>query len=441
MLTMVEDKPVYVALTELRIGMFIHLELGWMSHPFPSSSFKIANDKQIETICSLGLKRVRYSPSKSDVQALPESAAAPAIAASVPTDAVTGSSNAPSQARSQTQALLHAAATLRLQEQRRSFAVCEEKYRYATQACSDIMAQVGSYPVLARERAQVLVDGLVDDLVAQSEAMIHLLSDGSGERAALHPVNVTVLCLLLGKTLALDPGQLRELGLAALLHDVGKLSLPQRLHWQDPSLSPGEDKMYKNHVSLGVAVGRRMGLSSGALLGISQHHEMVDGSGFPAGVLADGMSVVSRVLALVNSYDNLCNPLLASHAATPHEALALLFAQSKTRFDAVCLNAFVRLMGVYPPGSVVQLSDERYALVMTVNSARPLRPQVILYDAKVPKDQALVVDLEQFPNLGIRRSLKPVHLPQSALSYLSPRKRISYFFDQTAAWESARDAP
>ena len=89
-------------------------------------------------------------------------------------------------------------------------------------------------------------------------------------------------------------------------------------------------------------------------------------------------------------------------------------------------------MGVYPPGSVVQLSDERYALVVSVNAARPLKPCVMVFDPKVPRDEALLLDLQAEVVIGIRRSLHPRHLSGAALDYLSPRKRMSYFFERGA---------
>jgi hypothetical protein len=181
---------------------------------------------------------------------------------------------------------------------------------------------------------------------------------------------------------------------------------------------------------MSVTAAQRLGLAAPILMGIAQHHEMVDGSGFPLGLKGDSMSLPARILALVNRYDNLCNPANQNLALTPHEALAQIFAQAKSRFDAASLNAFIRLMGIYPPGSIVQLADDRFAIVLSVNSARPLRPHVIVHDPDVPKDEALILNLEQQPQLGIKRSLKPMHLPQAVLSYLSPRKRINYFFEQ-----------
>ena len=138
----------------------------------------------------------------------------------------------------------------------------------------------------------------------------------------------------------------------------------------------------------------------------------------------------AKVLALVNRYETLCNPSRPAAAITPHEALSLIFAQQKSRFDAVALSAFIRMMGVYPPGSVVQLVDERFALVVSVNSSRPLKPRVVVHEPSVSKHEALILDLELAPHLGIRRSLKPASLPRAAMDYLSPRQRICYFFER-----------
>jgi hypothetical protein len=172
-----------------------------------------------------------------------------------------------------------------------------------------------------------------------------------------------------------------------------------------------------------------MGLTPGVLLVLAQHHEHADGSGFPMRLALDRLSVAARIVALVNRYDNLCNPPSLAMALTPHEALSLLFAQSRSQFDSSLLNSFIRMMGVYPAGSTVQLTDDRYALVVSVNSTRPLKPKVLVHDPRLPREEALHLNLMEHPDLGIRRSLKPAQLPADALEYLAPQPRVAYFFE------------
>jgi HD-GYP domain-containing protein (c-di-GMP phosphodiesterase class II) len=263
------------------------------------------------------------------------------------------------------------------------------------------------------------------------------VAGSAGDRAS-HALNVGVISLLIGRLCGLPEADLQDLGLGALSHDLGKLDLPQHLHKPDEHWSAAEAARYRDHVALGVTLGRRMGLAPGALLVIGQHHEHGDGSGFPQGVDINRLSVPSRIVALVNRYDNLCHPAQASRALTPHEALSLLFSKDQKRYDPAVLNTFVRMMGVYPPGSVVQLTDDRFAVVESVNAARPLKPKVSVQTAD---DDPALIDLAQAPSLGIRRSLPAAQLEPALREHLLPRPRLAWFFqvEEDAAAERTQD--
>ena len=417
-----------ISVDELRLGLFIHLDLGWMDHPFPLSSFKLSSQQQIDTVRSLGLQTVRWSPEKSDPP--------PADAAAAGTEAA--ASQAPSATQPPITAEQAEAERLRqqrraqLQSQKTSLLLCEKQFAEAARSYRLLTEEVQSQPDAARARCEAVIGGFLQQMLGQGESVIRLLSEGLGDRAALHCVNVTILSLLLGKAMGFGADALGDLGTAALLHDMGKQQLPDRVRFREEHFTPAEHKLYQSHVGQGTQVGKALKLPANALLGISQHHEMVDGSGFPLGLKDDKISPLAKVLALVNRYDNLCNPGNPSGALTPHEALSLIFAQMKSRFDSTTLGAFIRMMGVYPPGSVVQLVDARYAMVVSVNSSRPLRPRVIVHDPAVPKDEALILDLESVPELGIKRSVRPLQLPRATIDYLSPRQRICYFFERAA---------
>src|SRR5688572_17556896 len=266
-------------------------------------------------------------------------------------------------------------------------------------------------PQQARERAQALTQALVGKMMGEEELCIRLLTDAAGDRAGAHAVNVTLISLLMGRSFGLAESEMLDLGIGALLHDVGKLDLPARVRHREEHFSPSEARFYEEHVAHGVAHALKMGLTPGASLVIAQHHEHADGSGFPLRLGRERMTPAAGIVALVNRYDNLCNPAVAAKALTPHEALSLLFAQGKNRFDGAILGAFIKMMGVYPPGSAVQLTDDRYAVVVGVNASRPLRPRVLVHDPRVPAEEALPIELEHTPNLGIRRSLRVSALP------------------------------
>lgn len=434
-----EAQSEFIEIHQLKIGMFIELDMGWMQHPFPKGSFKIASDKQIEVIQGLGLTRVRYVPEKSDL-----------IPGAIPAD---GDPNLPVPDEVSAVDLVRQKAeadaeVLRLRKQRSDFlsaqqrdlAVCERRFGAAIREHKLIVTQLNSKPQEAMAQALGLVNSFVGELLGEGESAIRLLSEGMGDKASMHPVNVTIVSLLLGKALGLPQAAMVDLGMAAFLHDIGKTQLPDRVRWPEENFSSAEYKLYQEHVGLGVTLGQRMALTPGALQAIAQHHELVDGSGFPNRLKGDSVCLPAKILALVDRYDNLCNPSRPALAITPHEALSLIFAQLKPRFDSVVLSAFIRMMGVYPPGSVVQLVDERFALVVSVNSSRPLKPRVVVHDPCVSKHDALILDLEQLPALGIRRSIKPASLPRAAMDYLSPRQRICYFFERAIDPSSAEAA-
>lgn len=434
---MQDNQSMWIDVAQLRRGLFIQLDLGWMDHPFPKGSFRIVSDEQISTIRSLGLSQVRYFPSQSDAEAVAESEGldpgegaavdgmSPAVAFDeVPLPVAAAPLDEAAQFRAQRRE--------RLDAQQRSLQVCERRFTEAMRQFRRIADEASSKPAAAREQSQVLVGACVNDILGDGESAIRLLSETMGDRSAEHPVNVMVISLLLGKALGLPSAELQALGVAALVHDLGKAQLPERMRYADPNFSENEHQFYREHVQHSVTLAQRMALSAEVLTAVAEHHEMVDGSGFPLQLRGDRLSAAGKILALVNHYDNLCNPARLVNALTPHEALSLIFAQMKPRFDSLTLGAFIRMMGVYPPGSVVQLANDGFAIVVSVNSARPLKPRVILHDVAVPREEALIVDLEDAPALGIRRSMKPSQLPRAALDYLSPRPRVCYYYERAA---------
>ena len=409
-----------IEVSALRLGMVVHLDDGWMSHPFALSSFKITSEEQLATLRSIGRSVLRWSPQDSE----PEPAAAePATGR----PALTPDKQALADTRRVHREVL--------ESQRRALAVCERQFGEATRASSLVFDNVAAQPADAGPAAEVLVRQLVDKMVGAEDLCIRLLSEGAGDKVSAHAVSVSVICLLMGRAFGLGEADMLDLGVGALLHDVGKLDIPFRYHHREDHFNAAENKYYESHVATGTAHARRLGLSSGASVVIAQHHEYSDGSGFPLGIDSDRTTVLSRIVALVNAYDNLCNPPNPSRAVTPHEAVAQLFAQGRHRFDTATLGAFIKMMGVYPAGSVVQLTDDRFALVVGVSFSRGLRPRVLVHDPKVPRDEAVILDLETVSGLGIRRSLKPMALPEAALGYLSPRPRVNYFFEPARVLE------
>jgi len=441
---MPETMHEFIDIDRLRVGVFVQLDLHWTQHPFQFSSFLIRNEAQLDQLRGLGLRQVRWSRQRSEVEPLPEPGVQPCWgdeassagrAGEVPQDtaSATAASVMPPVEAAATAQQLVARRRAELAGQQASLDRCERGFAEVSRQLRQVLQNARAHPVQAREVTEAQIDGMVAQVLDTEDVAIRLLSEKAGQETTLHPMNVGVLSILLGRSLGLDPASLRHLGVGALLHDIGKLELPDRLRWRDSAANAVERRLYQEHPAHGLAIGRRMGLPTEVLEIIAQHHEQADGRGYPAGLKGEAIGPLVRVVALVNQYDNLCNPANPVQAFTPHDALALIFARQREAYDAMTLAAFIRMMGVYPPGSVLQLNDERYAIVASVNAERPLKPRIIVHDPGVPADEALVLDLETHPELGIQRAVKPLQLPRAVFDYLSPRKRLCYFFDRSPA--------
>jgi len=457
---MAESTLELIDVSRLRVGMYVQIDLHDAAHSLPTGGFLIQSDAQLGQLRASGLKRVRYSPKQSTVPPLPEQGVVPtwsalgvprfddppappspepappaqASADPAPPEPAPDGPGIGEPARSpvaQRRALLA--------DQQASLDRCEHQFSEATRQLRGVLQNAKANPQQARQVAQAQVDAMVGQVAGMGEVAIRLLSEKAGQETTFHAMNVSVLSILLGRALKFDEPQLAKLGLGALLHDVGKLELPDRLRWRDDQAPSVERRLFQGHAAHGVALGKKMGLPPDVLDVIAQHHEHADGTGYPSGLKGEQIKPLARVVGLVNQYDNLCNPGNPAQALTPHDALALIFARQRDAFDAAVLAAFIRMMGVYPPGSVLQLNDERYAIVVSVNSDRPLKPRILIHEPEVPSDEALVFDLEHHPEIGIQRAIKPVQLPRAVFDYLSPRKRMCYFFERSLA-AAGRDA-
>lgn len=410
----------YLSPEQLCPGLYVHLDLKWMEHPFAFSSFKIKTQQQVETLHKLGLKRIRYDREKSDCDPAPPrppSSAVPSAESGV-IDSVAVDLMKIKQER-----------MVQLKQIRNDISRVEYAFMRAANSVRNITKNIHSRPQEAFTETGVLVEKMVESILTERDVLIHAMSDKLGDDVYFHSLNVTVLSLMLANALNLDDKQMRELGMAAMLHDIGKTEIPYKILAKTEPLNKAELTIFQQHCDFGVTFAKKIGLSDLGLTLIAQHHEYMDGSGYPRQVTGDAIAPLSRLLAIVNAYDNLCNPTInPGNALSPAEALAHMFAHKRAKFDPDMLGAFIRSMGIYPPGSIVQLSNEMFGLVLSVNPNNPLKPNVLVYDASIPREEAIVINLSDEHDIKIEKSLRPNKLCSDAHQYLNPRTHVTYYF-------------
>jgi putative nucleotidyltransferase with HDIG domain len=414
----------------LRVGLYVHLDLGWMDHPFAFSHFKIVSEDQIAILRTLGLTRLRYSPDRSDEAVALVASAAPAVqpvAGQVPVSVAppAGAPAAPTAAMQAKRALMD-----KIRQRRESAERIERAFVATAQTIRDTERILYSQPELALANTTQLVGRIADSILTAPDMVIQVMGEKpGGEEIYLHSLNVATLAMMLAREMQLPKELVSALGVGALLHDIGKHEVPDRILTKKTPLTPAEQHFFEQHPAYGAAMAERMHLPKAGLAIIAQHHEYHDGSGFPARLKGDAIGLLSRIVVIANYFDDLCNPPSIEAALTPHEALSLMFARLQTKFDPALLKVFIHCMGVYPPGTMVQLSNGAVGMVLSVNTQRPLKPTVLVYDAHVPREEAMLLDMGTEEAVHIGKALRPSQVPREVLNYLSPRMHMSYYFD------------
>ncbi len=409
----------FVFIDQLRVGLYVQLDLPWTKHPFSFSSFKIKNEEQIQQLRQLGLEKIRYDPRRSSSLPFPLAA----NTALPPPPAVPAEDSVLLQAKQ--------ARGQYLADYRLAVARAEEMLHRTVQEVRLLFGRCKSKPDSVLGEAGELIAGMTDTLFANTDAMIHAMGDTEHQDSLYHHgLNVAVLSLIMARDLELPPEQLRTLGVGALFHDIGLSAIPSTLLRKVDPLSAAEYKLRQTHCEQGVAIGRHLGFPPAVLEIIAQHHELMDGSGYPARLAGEQISRSARLVEVANRYDSLCNPTMPTKAKTPHEALSFMFAQQAAKHDAQMMRLLIRSLGVYPPGTLVHLSNGATALVTSVNPTRPLKPMLTIYEPSVPRDEAIVIDLDQESDVQIAHALNPNQLPRDIFNYLCMRKHVSYYFGE-----------
>jgi len=405
----------FIDILQIRIGLYIHLDLGWMDHPFTFSNFKIKDAEQIAKIRETGLKKLRYDPKRSDCEPLPAGSSTELLALPVKSD-------------------IERAKQKRLRELHLAIDESEKKFLQTTQTVRQALRNFEDKPELSIQNAQELVNDLAHTVITEPDIAIHAVNGSrSADENYLHQVNVTMLSIMLCKSLSMIEADVKAIGLAAIFHDIGKAKISDAILLKEIPLSEEELAEMRKHCEYGRQMAKESGLSERISKVILQHHEYTDGSGYPQQLKGSDIDPLARLIAIVSGYDNLCNPHYGGQALTPYEALSHMFSHQRSRYDEWILKHFIKALGVYPPGSVVQLSNGAHAIVISVNPNKPLKPFVMVHDPHKEREAPLVIDLREESTLRINLCLWPHQLPPESLIYLNPRQRVSYFVDKDLA--------
>ena len=400
-------------------GLHIRLPLKWNDHPFLLNSFKIKDQEQVEMIRHLGVKFVYFNPDQSDASPLP--------------------ANQPQAEVKQVHALDLEAQKLwqekqkrieKLSAYRRRVIQCEKEFERSLARMRSVMTKIRNRPADAVGEAKQLIDDIVEKLMCDDNVTLHLMNGKNEfEDIYFHSLNVAVIAMMIGRAKGYSAEQLKALSFAALFHDMGKIKIPTAILRKQVPLSEPESNYLKLHTKYGLDMANQIeGFPESAKTVIVQYHELRDGSGYPEGLKGDEIDELAQVIIVANAFDNLCHTPVPAEQKIPYTALSHLYKNCKHLYKEENLNILIKFMGVFPPGTVVQLSNNMVGLVISVNASHLLFPNVLVYDPEVPRTQAPIIDLAS-KDIKIVNAIHPSKLPEKIKEYLNPCLRISYFFD------------
>jgi len=355
-----------IRVDQLKPGMYVHdLNCGWLDHPFLSNAFYVRDVATVDKIAEVGIRELYIDTVKgADVWA----------------------------ARSQRE--VNADLDQRLQEIARkppekpiATELTEESVRArrlhgeANKIVRHMMDDIRMGQQIQIDRIEPLVENMVESIFRNQDALLPLVRlKNHDDYTFEHSVSVCALLVAFGRGMKLSKEVIKEMALGGLLHDVGKARIPDQILNKPAKLTDDEYVRIQSHVAQGrLLLDQTPGIGEIARQVTSQHHERFDGSGYPDRLAGGDISLYGQMAAIVDVYDAISSERVYHKGMSPTQALKKLLEWSAHHFEPQLVQAFIRAIGIYPTGTLVQLDSKRMGVVIEQNEKSLLEPVVRIF--------------------------------------------------------------
>jgi len=337
-----------IDVTQLRKGMFIcGTDRKWIDIPFFRKKFLITSDKQISTLQEYCEFVYIDTEKGEDVS--------PAIIEQHNDDTFVD---------------------LDSSKQIHEDTLYRKNYEDSQTILSEVLNDVRLGRCVDNPKVRGVVQELIVNIVKDSQTMIGLIqSKDKNDTLARKSVNVCILALAFGKHIGIPKDKMYELGLGALLHDIGMIQIPSRILLKKQPLTPAERTIMEKHTEYGLAIlAKTQEIPVNVLKIVHSHHERMDGKGYPQKLQDKEIGLLVRMVTIASVYEALTRERFYTETLTPVAALKYLYTSGKAIFDAQLVEKFIQALGIYPSGCVVVLNSGEIGVVVNVNPQDRLRP-------------------------------------------------------------------
>lgn len=341
-----------IALEQLRPGMFVHdLDCGWLQHPFLFNRFVVSDETVVQKIADAGIRALYIDTSRGDdvADALTQSAVIRQLRKGIVSLA--------DLRRNQ------AEQTISLDEERRR---AVRLFRDASQVVAGVLqsTRLGQFTEL--DRLNPVVEKICDSIFRHSDALIPLARVKQHDSYPFeHAVASAAMMAGFARSVGLPREQIHELALGAMLQDIGMSRVPQQILEKPDRLNPTEAAVVRGHVEHSHEIAQELAnLPAATMEVIAQHHERIDGTGYPFRLRGDQISAPGQMAAIVDVYDALTSQRPFQSATAPTVALRKLFEWSEHHFNGDLVQSFIRSVGVFPVGSLVRMESGMLGVVV-----------------------------------------------------------------------------
>ncbi len=255
------------------------------------------------------------------------------------------------------------------------------------------------------------VEKMIGSIFRNRDALTSLVRIKSfDEYVFTHSVNVCILSLIIGRNMGLSRGKLNDIGMGAILHDVGKMLVPAHILNKPGTLTPEEFDEVKKHSRLGAEVlGMSKDIKDDSLQIILRHHESYNGKGYPDGLCGENIHIYARIAAVADIYDAMTSDRIYRKAISPNEVLQKMYMLRFTHYDPEFVERLIKSLGIYPVGTLVGLNTGELAIVRKQDPLHPLKPTILLFFNKdrEPYKEPFEVNLTEDPSRCIVASKGP----------------------------------